>query len=174
MFLGMKAWFSQSVDSNLIQIWESEGGHITTHHHANYLFSSDATHRDTQRIYNSLDYVENKATIFHASFLKACAKAKNLMAVGHFILPPACVQEDIRRKFGSFIWEQDDMLLQQQDVKTPCGTKENIHRNSECDLRNIDLTSDAESSDNGAHHTLQNFPENIMNTDNVSCRLHFH
>ncbi|XP_018430082.1 PREDICTED: telomere repeats-binding bouquet formation protein 2 [Nanorana parkeri] len=105
-----------SVHAFLFYLTESEGGVITTHHHAYYLFSSNAAHRDTQRIYNSLDYVENKTTVFHASFLKTSArsKANHLLALGHFILPPACLQEEIRRKIGSFIWEQDDTLQKNQ------------------------------------------------------------
>ncbi|KAM5172999.1 telomere repeats-binding bouquet formation protein 2 [Mantella aurantiaca] len=170
MFGGMKAWFSQSVDPALIRIWESEGGVTTTHHRAYYLFSSDAAHRDTQRIYNSLDYVENKATVFHSSFLKTSArsKANNLMALGHFILPPACLQEEIRRKIGNFIWEQDDMLNERQDVKTPCRAAENDDRTPECDLRNKDLIFNSVSSDDGIHHTLQKYPGNNMHTGYIS------
>ncbi|XP_040198826.1 telomere repeats-binding bouquet formation protein 2 [Rana temporaria] len=170
MFRGMKAWFSQSVDSSLIQIWESEGGVTTTHHHANYLFSSDAAHHDTQRIYNSLDYVENKATVFHASFLKTSArsKASNTMALGHFILPPACLHEEIRREIGNFIWEQDDTQQKKQDGKTLSGAEENDHRNPECDLRNKDLMSDNGSSDEGICHTFPNFPGNNMHTGYIS------
>uniref|UniRef100_A0A674JKE5 Telomere repeat binding bouquet formation protein 2 n=1 Tax=Terrapene triunguis TaxID=2587831 RepID=A0A674JKE5_9SAUR len=96
----------------------AEGGVISTHHGADYLFSSDASHPDTQRIHQSLDYIEGKATIFHSCYLSANASAssemKQTVALGHFILPPACVQEEIRRKLGSFIWEQmNDSLMEQ-------------------------------------------------------------
>uniref|UniRef100_A0A8C3RPC9 Telomere repeat binding bouquet formation protein 2 n=1 Tax=Chelydra serpentina TaxID=8475 RepID=A0A8C3RPC9_CHESE len=44
----------------------------------------------------------------------ASSEMKQTVALGHFILPPACVQEEIRRKLGSFIWERmNDSLIEQ-------------------------------------------------------------
>ncbi|MGH0157963.1 UNVERIFIED_CONTAM: hypothetical protein FKN15_053551 [Acipenser sinensis] len=73
----------------------AEGGMITNLFTADYIFSEDASNPDTQRIYQSLDYVENRITVFHASYLSACEKSKNNRAVsmGHFVLPPAHVQK---------------------------------------------------------------------------------
>lgn len=47
------------------------------------------------RIYQSLDYTDDNATVFHAYYLSAVANAevKNSVALGHFLLPPACLQE---------------------------------------------------------------------------------
>uniref|UniRef100_A0A452GGU3 Uncharacterized protein n=1 Tax=Gopherus agassizii TaxID=38772 RepID=A0A452GGU3_9SAUR len=95
-------------------------------------FSSDASHPDTQRIHESLDYIEGKATVFHSSYLSANASAssemKQTVALGHFILPPACVQEEIRKKLGSFIWEQmNDSLMEQKrkiTLSSPHSSKE--------------------------------------------------
>ncbi|XP_075064292.1 telomere repeats-binding bouquet formation protein 2 [Mixophyes fleayi] len=170
MFRDLKAWFSQSVHSDLTNLWESEGGVITTHHHANYLFSSDASHRDTQRIYNSLDYVENKVTIFHASFLKSYinSKTKNLVSLGHFILPPASLHEEIRREIGSFIWEQDNRLDVEQHVRTPFRDKENDNMSPGCDIRKEVLKSGSELSDDAMCHTLHSYPVNNMCTGYIS------
>ncbi|KAM9311836.1 telomere repeats-binding bouquet formation protein 2 [Gastrophryne carolinensis] len=174
MYRGLKAWFSQSVDSSLVYIWESEDGVITSHSHASYLFSSDASHHDTQRIYNSLDYVENKATIFHASFLKANIRSKGKsIPLGHFILPPACLHEEIRRAIGCFIWEQEDTPITpnvpnwEQDVQTRCAD-ENDLQCSEHEGRDEVLISDSEPSDDGVCHTLQNYPLNNMCTGYIS------
>ncbi|XP_077774486.1 telomere repeats-binding bouquet formation protein 2 isoform X2 [Podarcis muralis] len=108
MFRGCSAWFSQSVSHELRGLWVAEGGVITNQDAADYLFSSDASHPDTKRIHQSLDYLEDRVTVFHSSYLTACvnSETKNSTALGHFLLLPACVQQEIRQKNGSFIWEQ--------------------------------------------------------------------
>ncbi|XP_056428589.1 telomere repeats-binding bouquet formation protein 2 [Hyla sarda] len=157
MYGGLRGWFSQSVGRDLIHIWESEGGIITSSsHQADYLFSSDASHQDTKRIYNSLEYVGNKATVFHASFLKSHMQWKTnpLETIGHFILPPPSLHEEIRRKIGNFIWEQDHSLEIQQ-----CGDKEEEPVNPKYDKRN---TTDCEHSADVMLHSLHKYPENNM------------
>uniref|UniRef100_A0A2K6GVX6 Telomere repeat binding bouquet formation protein 2 n=1 Tax=Propithecus coquereli TaxID=379532 RepID=A0A2K6GVX6_PROCO len=95
MFQGQCGWFSSSVSRDLRQFWVAEGGTISDPRAADFLFSCDASHPDTLRIYQSLDYIEDNATVFHACYLSAVAKAemKNSVALGHFILPPACLQQ---------------------------------------------------------------------------------
>uniref|UniRef100_A0A9L0TGC3 Telomere repeat binding bouquet formation protein 2 n=1 Tax=Equus caballus TaxID=9796 RepID=A0A9L0TGC3_HORSE len=122
MFQGQRGWFCGSVSHALRQFWVAEGGTISDPRAADFLFSCDASHPDTLRIYQSLDYIEDNATIFHAYYLSAVANAeiKNSVALGHFILPPACLQKEIRRKIGSFIWEQDQhFLIEKHDEVTP-------------------------------------------------------
>ncbi|XP_069481526.1 telomere repeats-binding bouquet formation protein 2 [Ambystoma mexicanum] len=108
MFSGGKAWFSQSVDRELCNFWVTEGGVITNHLCADYLFSNDASYPDTVRIYQSIQYVEDRATVFHSSYLSAVARSeiREMVSLGHFVLPPACLQKEIRNQIGSFIWEQ--------------------------------------------------------------------
>lgn len=61
--------------------------HSCLFHNLNYFLSP--------RIYQSLDYIEDNATVFHAYYLSAVANAeiKNSVALGHFILPPASLQK---------------------------------------------------------------------------------
>ncbi|XFF81317.1 hypothetical protein AB1E18_007536 [Capra hircus] len=121
MFQGQRGWFCGSVSHDLRQFWVAEGGTISDPRAADFLFSCDASHPDTLRIYQSLDYIEDNATVFHAFYLSAVANAeiKNSVALGHFILPPASLQKEIRRKIGSFIWEQDQhFLIEKQDEVT--------------------------------------------------------
>lgn len=49
----------------------------------------------SSRIYQSLEYIEDNATVFHAYYLAAIANTemKNSVALGHFVLPPACLQK---------------------------------------------------------------------------------
>ncbi|KAL4692513.1 hypothetical protein H8959_016323, partial [Pygathrix nigripes] len=133
MFQGQRGWFCRSVSRDLRQFWGrkpsgssglgvAEGGTISDPRAADFLFSCDASHPDTLRIYQSLDYIEDNATVFHAYYLSAVANAeiKTSVALGHFILPPACLQKEIRRKIGSFIWEQDQhFLTEKHDEVTP-------------------------------------------------------
>ncbi|XP_078541095.1 telomere repeats-binding bouquet formation protein 2 isoform X2 [Lissotriton helveticus] len=119
MFSCGKAWFSQSVDRELCEFWVNEGGVITNHLNADYLFSSDASHPDTLSIYGSIEYAEDRATVFHSNYLSAVARSeiRDMVALGHFILPPACLQKEIRRQIGSFIWEQDSESLIKPESK---------------------------------------------------------
>ncbi|XP_025150845.1 telomere repeats-binding bouquet formation protein 2 [Bubalus bubalis] len=121
MFQGQRGWFCGSVSHDLRQFWVAEGGTISDPRAADFLFSCDASHPDTLRIYQSLDYIEDNATVFHAYYLSSVANAeiKNSVALGHFILPPASLQKEIRRKIGSFIWEQDQhFLIEKHDEVT--------------------------------------------------------
>uniref|UniRef100_A0A8B9ZDR4 Telomere repeat binding bouquet formation protein 2 n=1 Tax=Buteo japonicus TaxID=224669 RepID=A0A8B9ZDR4_9AVES len=49
------------------------------------------------RIHESLDYLEGRAAVFHSRYLSAWAStdvgAKLSVVLGHFVLPPACLQE---------------------------------------------------------------------------------
>lgn len=49
----------------------------------------------SSRIYQSLEYIEDNATVFHAYYLSAVANTemKNSVALGHFVLPPECLQK---------------------------------------------------------------------------------
>ncbi|OWK58869.1 Uncharacterized protein C15orf43, partial [Lonchura striata] len=98
------------------------GGTITHWLDADYLFSSDAAHPDTRSIHESLSYLEGRATVFHSCYLSACvsigAGERPSVALGHFVLPPACLHEEIRRKIGRFIWEKAD-ALEEQDKQPP-------------------------------------------------------
>ncbi|KAM9275396.1 telomere repeats-binding bouquet formation protein 2 [Morus bassanus] len=118
MFRGHRAWFSQSVSPGPRQLWAAGGGVLAHPRDADYLFSSDAAHPDTRRIHESLDYLEGRATVFHSCYLSAWASTgtgvKASVVLGHFVLPPACLQEEIRKKIGSFIWEQADDSLAEQ------------------------------------------------------------
>ncbi|XP_053128469.1 telomere repeats-binding bouquet formation protein 2 isoform X2 [Hemicordylus capensis] len=92
----------------LFSVAVAEGGAITNQDVADYLFSNDASHPDTKRIHQSLDYLEDRIAVFHSNYLSASArsKMKGTVPLGHFLLPPACLQQDIRKKIGSFMWEQ--------------------------------------------------------------------
>ncbi|XP_073851838.1 telomere repeats-binding bouquet formation protein 2 isoform X2 [Macaca fascicularis] len=139
MFQGQRGWFCRSVSRDLRQFWVAEGGTISDPRAADFLFSCDASHPDTLRIYQSLDYIEDNATVFHAYYLSAVANAeiKTSVALGHFILPPACLHKEIRRKIGSFIWEQDQhFLIKKHDEVIPNEIK-TLGENSELATEHI-------------------------------------
>ncbi|XP_055132861.1 telomere repeats-binding bouquet formation protein 2 isoform X3 [Symphalangus syndactylus] len=155
MFQGQRGWFCGSVSRDLRQFWVAEGGTISDPRAADFLFSCDASHPDTLRIYQSLDYIEDNATVFHAYYLSAVANAeiKNSVALGHFILPPACLQKEIRRKIGSFIWEQDQhFLIEKHDEVTPNEIK-TLRENSE-----LATEHKKELSERGKHEYSSSLP----------------
>ncbi|XP_075016713.1 telomere repeats-binding bouquet formation protein 2 isoform X1 [Calonectris borealis] len=135
MFRGRRAWFSQSVSPDPRELWAAGGGALANWQDADYLFSSDAAHPDTRRIHESLDYLEGRATVFHSRYLSVWAStgagAKLSVVLGHFVLPPACLQEEIRRKIGSFIWEQADDSLAEQLNENPTDKLEAARKGCE-------------------------------------------
>ncbi|NXT33535.1 TERB2 protein, partial [Pelecanoides urinatrix] len=134
-------------------------------------------------IHESLDYLEGRATVFHSRYLSAWAStgagAKLSVVLGHFVLPPACLQEEIRRKIGSFIWEQaDDSLAEQLNEnltdKLEAATK-GCEEEAEEDA--LDLAASEEETGSRApaqgefpYRALQKYPMNNMVTGYASAR----
>ncbi|KAM8804607.1 telomere repeats-binding bouquet formation protein 2 [Eudromia elegans] len=185
MFCGCRAWFSRSVSPALRELWEAEGGTLARREDAHYLFSSDAAHPDTQRIHESQDYLDGRATVFHSGYLSAWANTssemKQSVVLGHFILPPACLQEEIRRKIGSFIWEQMDEALveKSQRSKSLLENPEMGRKDSEREVEDaLDLSGSSERKADPretnpgefAYHALQEYPVNNMVTGYTSAR----
>ncbi|XP_044052383.1 telomere repeats-binding bouquet formation protein 2 [Siniperca chuatsi] len=110
MFRNKTAWFSNSVPQACHNFWILEGGTIAGWRTALYLFSEDATCPDTLRIFESKDYLRNKVVVFHSLFLSACEKRQSVKSVciGHYVLPPASVQDEVRNVVGRLIWECED------------------------------------------------------------------
>ncbi|XP_068596979.1 telomere repeats-binding bouquet formation protein 2 [Brachionichthys hirsutus] len=109
MFRNKSAWFSHSVPPACHNFWRLEGGTITGWRTADYLFSEDATCPDTLRIFESKDYLWNKVVVFHVLFLSICEKRRSVksVSIGHFVLPPISVQEEVRNVAGRLIWERE-------------------------------------------------------------------
>ncbi|KAK2913806.1 hypothetical protein Q8A67_002205 [Cirrhinus molitorella] len=120
MFRGKTAWFSHSVEKDVTSFWVSEGGVLSSWKTADYLFSADASSKDTKRIYESEDYIKDRATVFHSSFLSACKPRQSVKSVpfGHFVLPPNSVQNEIRGQIGGFIWEKDEQVMCEEQINT--------------------------------------------------------
>ncbi|XP_026712053.1 telomere repeats-binding bouquet formation protein 2 [Athene cunicularia] len=184
MFRGHRAWFSQSVSPGPRELWAAGGGALAHWRDASYLFSSDAAHPDTRRIHESLDYLEGRATVFHSCYLSAWASTnagvKPSVFLGHFVLPPACLQEEIRRKIGSFIWEQAGDSLAEQPNKNLTDEPEVVSKGCE-DEAEEDVLDLAESSEGETgsrapaqgefpYRALQEYPMNNMVTGYPSAR----
>ncbi|XP_010225942.1 PREDICTED: uncharacterized protein C15orf43 homolog [Tinamus guttatus] len=136
-------------------------------------------------IHESQDYLDGRATVFHSCYLSAWANTssemKQSVVLGHFILPPACLQEEIRRKIGSFIWEQMDESLTE---KTQCSKSrleepETGRKNSEQEVEDaLDPPESREGKtasretkrEEFAYHTLREYPVNNMVTGYPSAR----
>ncbi|ERE70899.1 telomere repeats-binding bouquet formation protein 2 [Cricetulus griseus] len=174
MFQGQRGWFCRSVSQDLRQFWVDEGGTVSDVQAADFLFSCDASHPDTLRIYQSLEYIEDNATVFHAYYLSAVANTemKNSVALGHFVLPPACLQKEIRRKIGSFIWEQDENFLVKKHDRITSNERESSEPTTE---HKKELYESAENHfvrtpvvEKQMYFPLQNYPVNNMVTGYIS------
>ncbi|NXK47795.1 TERB2 protein, partial [Chauna torquata] len=183
MFQGHRAWFSCSVQPGPRQLWVAGGGLLTCWEDADYLFSSDAAHPDTRRIHESLEYVDGRATVFHSCYFSAWANAsaemKQSVVLGHFVLPPACLQEEIRRKIGNFIWEQMDDSVAEQPNEAVQDEPETVRKDCEQEMGEdaLNLSESEEKTGSRAstqgvfsYHTLQEYPTNNMVTGYASAR----
>ncbi|XP_030046238.1 telomere repeats-binding bouquet formation protein 2 isoform X2 [Microcaecilia unicolor] len=129
-------------------------------------------------LYQSLDYVSDKATVFHSSYISATAKSKvrNAVALGHFILPPACLHKEIRRRIGRFIWEQDSDLLVKEHNKMTQDRREACREENNQPVT-VDSCPSSSTEHQGsrtegltklAYCPLQNYPVNNMVTGYIS------
>ncbi|XP_049573896.1 telomere repeats-binding bouquet formation protein 2 isoform X2 [Syngnathus scovelli] len=109
MFANKKAWFSSSVSLSLRDFWLAEDGIVTGWKTADYIFSDDAEHPDTLRIFQSMEYIWDKVTVFHSIFLSSCGKRQSTksVSIGHYVLPPVPVQNAMRNVVGRLIWDHD-------------------------------------------------------------------
>ncbi|XP_057276435.1 telomere repeats-binding bouquet formation protein 2 [Pezoporus wallicus] len=180
MFRGRSAWFSQSVSPGQRELWAAGGGGCARWQDAEYLFSSDAAHPDTRRIHESLNYLEGRATVFHSSYLSAwantSAEEKTSVALGHFVLPPACLQEEIRRQIGCFIWEQaDDSRRNRNLTDRPEAAGTGGEEEEEEHVLDLMQSSEEETDPTAPegecpHCVLHKYPTNNMVTGYASAR----
>ncbi|PWA19059.1 telomere repeats-binding bouquet formation protein 2 [Gambusia affinis] len=147
MFRCKTAWFSSSVPQDRLDFWMAEGGTTIDWSQADYLFSADATCPDTLTIFESNDYISNKVTVFHSLFLSTCEKRQSVKSVciGHYVLSPTSVQDEVREVVGRLIWDREDEETIAQDEQKSFCLPDVPH--SEQDAReSISEESDMESS----------------------------
>uniref|UniRef100_A0A8C5NF86 Telomere repeats-binding bouquet formation protein 2 n=1 Tax=Gouania willdenowi TaxID=441366 RepID=A0A8C5NF86_GOUWI len=129
MFQNKTAWFSNSVPQETHNFWRksvrllssvSEMGTVASWRAADYLFSADAECPDTLRIFQSKDYLWNKVTVFHKQFLSTCERRQSTKSVciGHYVLPPASVQDEVRNEVGRFLWECEEEQEETQESES--------------------------------------------------------
>ncbi|XP_038557271.1 telomere repeats-binding bouquet formation protein 2 [Micropterus salmoides] len=170
MFGNKSAWFSSSVPQACHNFWISESGTIAGWRTADYLFSKDATCADTLRIFESKDYLWNKVAVFHSLFLSACEKRQSVKSVciGHYVLPPASVQDEVRNMVGRLIWEcEEEQSLAQGSCKSfRCQTEDEYSEVSRSDSEAFH--SDSSESEAPLCGHLQDYPVSNMLTGYVS------
>ncbi|XP_076011930.1 telomere repeats-binding bouquet formation protein 2 [Genypterus blacodes] len=154
MFRNKTAWFSRSVPLSGYSFWTSEGGTLASCRTADYLFSDDATCPDTLRIFESKDYLWHKVTVFHSSFLSACEKRQSVQSVctGHYVLPPASVQHEVRNTVGRFIWEREE------DQSVARGSHDQLH---------IKTEQSSSKADNGSLWVMRSSLNRYVSMENL-------
>ncbi|NWI70203.1 TERB2 protein, partial [Todus mexicanus] len=184
MFRGRRAWFSQSVGPGPRELWAAGGGGLTRWQDAEYLFSSDAAHPDTRRIHESLDYLEGRATVFHSRYLSAWANsgagAKASVVLGHFVLPPACLQEGWGKKKASVCFSRFPLCKAEPPPnETPTDKLEVAGKGSEGEAEEDTLDPDESEEETGSsapargeflYRALQEYPICNMVTGYASAR----
>ncbi|XP_070688095.1 telomere repeats-binding bouquet formation protein 2 [Pempheris klunzingeri] len=169
MFRNKSAWLSSSVSQACHGFWILEGGTVTGWRTADYLFSEDATCPDTLRIFESKDYLWNKVVVFHSLFLTVCEKRQSVKSVciGHYVLPPVSVQDDVRNVVGRLIWEcEDERSVAQESLRSlSCRTEDEFSEVSRRDCKPSDTDSIDEAPLCGH---LQDYPSNEMVTGYIS------
>ncbi|NWI00300.1 TERB2 protein, partial [Tichodroma muraria] len=182
MFRGHRAWFSQSVSPGPRGLWAEGGGTITHWLDADYLFSSDAAHPDTRSIHESLSYLEGRATVFHSCYLSVCAgtgtRGNPSAILGHFVLPPACLQEGQAKKSGDIFPGKSPVstaLPNENPTEEPEAARNGCEEEPEEEV--LDLADSSEETDSEAtaqgefpYRALQEYPKNNMVTGYASAR----
>ncbi|XP_040898216.1 telomere repeats-binding bouquet formation protein 2 [Toxotes jaculatrix] len=172
MFRNKSAWFSSSVPQACGNFWMLEGGTVAGWRTADYLFSEDATCPDTLRIFQSKDYLWNKVTVFHSLFLSTCEKRRSVKSVciGHYVLPPASVQDEVRNVVGRLIWEcENELSVAQSSISSFGCQTEDEYSEGEASRGNCE-PSDTEPSESEATlcSHLQDYPVGNRLTGYVS------
>ncbi|KAG7483482.1 hypothetical protein JOB18_049676 [Solea senegalensis] len=164
MFKSRSAWFSSSVSQECRTFWIQQGGTIAGWRGADYLFSEDAACADTLRIFESKCFLRDKVTVFHSLFLTTCEGRQSFKSVciGHYVLPPASVQDEVRHVVGRLIWESED-----ESSEAECSQDE--FTEGDKSRSNGDF-SDTDSSDVEASllRHLQDCPVRNMQTGYIS------
>ncbi|KAI4829791.1 hypothetical protein KUCAC02_001459 [Chaenocephalus aceratus] len=83
MFKNKSAWFSSSVPQACHNFW---------------------------RYLRAKTIFGTRVAVFHSLFLSACERRQSVKSVciGHYVLPPASVQDEVRQVVGRLIWEFED------------------------------------------------------------------
>ncbi|KAL1007167.1 hypothetical protein UPYG_G00082920 [Umbra pygmaea] len=166
MFTNRTAWFSHSVRRGARCFWVSEGGAITSWETADYIFSEDASSPDTRSIFESEEYAEDKLTLFHSFYLAACEKYHSFKSVciGHYVLPPASVQEgeQVKAVIGRFVWETEDNA--QADDTIDSDEFGYMQEEEDCSSDFTDFNSCIEN-------TILNTPDTPKRQGAVCCEL---
>ncbi|NWQ82809.1 TERB2 protein, partial [Columbina picui] len=158
-------------------------GTLAHRSHAEFLFSSDAAHPDTRRIHESLDYLEGRATVFHPRCLCAWAStgagATLAVALGHFVLPPAALQEvhlvcsvgyqgAILNKLSLYS-QHEENVTEEPEVATR-GCEEAEEHALDLDESEEETGSRDPAQGEFPYRTLHKYPMNNMVTGYASAR----
>nr|XP_020462389.1 telomere repeats-binding bouquet formation protein 2 isoform X2 [Monopterus albus] len=149
-----------------------EGGTIASWRTADYLFSEDATCPDTLSIFESKDCLWSKVTVFHSMFLSACKKRQSVksVSIGHYVLPPASVQDEVRNVVGRLIWEHEEEqpVAQGSPEGFSCQTEDGYNEGQVSRSNSEPSDSDTPESEALLCGNLQDYPVNYMLTGYIS------
>ncbi|NXC69899.1 TERB2 protein, partial [Anhinga anhinga] len=150
------------------------GGALAHWRDADYLFSSDAAHPDTCRIHKSFDYLEGRATVFHSRYLSAWAStgagAKPSVVLGHFVLPPACLQEGRGQKKTHQGLPNENLTDKPEAVREGCEEKVEEEALGLAESGEEETGSRAPAEGEFPYRALQEYPMNNMVTGYTSAR----
>ncbi|KAL8610738.1 hypothetical protein ACOMHN_016721 [Nucella lapillus] len=113
MFSDVSAWFSSSVDNQTRQLWKDQGGDESDFDSADFIFSAANNCPDTLRVFTSTAYIIEHLEVFHSRYISDCVKAgdRSNVILGHYILPPQDILNDVR-KHTTLAWDIQDLQNQ--------------------------------------------------------------
>nr|XP_048316014.1 telomere repeats-binding bouquet formation protein 2 [Myodes glareolus] len=193
MFQGQRGWFCRSVSQDLRQFWVDEGGAISDVQAADFLFSCDASHPDTLRypgpptrafpVIVCLEPRRGVAVLLPAlgNSKFAALSNKHKLQVQNVIQNPEItlrniglvfLTTEIRRKNGSFIWEQDENFPIQKHGRITSNKRKSSEPKTG---HKKELSESAESHfistpvvEKQIYFPLQSYPVNNMVTGYIS------
>ncbi|NWX53338.1 TERB2 protein, partial [Promerops cafer] len=134
-------------------------------------------------IHESLSYLEGRATVFHSCYLSVCAGTgageRPSAILGHFVLPPACLQEGQAKKI---IWDtfpgkspMSAALPKENLTKEPEAARNGCEEEPEEEVLDLAESSEETGSEAPAqgefpYRALQEYPINNMVTGYASAQ----
>ncbi|NWX34079.1 TERB2 protein, partial [Notiomystis cincta] len=130
-------------------------------------------------IHESLSYLEGRATVFHSRYLSVCTGTgggeKPSVVLGHFVLPPACLQEGQAKKKIIWFFFPREIPHGENPTKEPEAARNGCEEEPEEEALN--LTERCEETDSEVpaqgefpYRALQEYPINNMVTGYASAQ----
>lgn len=132
LFRDQTAWFSSSVDEKSKRLWRENGGTEVDFDAAMFIFSSNSTCADIERVFQSQAYISEHLAVFHSRFIDDSVHAgdRSKVVLGRYFLPPHDILEKVQKQMA-MCWDVPLDGLQLSKSTHPNGRSANSSSSSQ-------------------------------------------